>query len=531
MEDSTLTRIKFLLSRGELKNAVILLSTAELTSPDLEDAYVMLGDFSNKSKDFEGAEKYYSLAIESSKTIHRISALKELVRMRLRQGRLADAAKALSTHHDDVATDPLLMLFAARAFAELSDFPSAIRHVENAVESGGLKYKEELIQALRSIAKPIRPENADASEELATILKIHSAEPGSADLNRILGEVMAKILRFEEALKFLEIAYHSFPKGAKKIAVFDRMTAVTEASGLDLPQSISENLVQSPAIHKQFNVAAITNVFNETYNMGTWLDHYGRQVGIEKCIVLDHGSNDGSTDDLKGAGVVRLARGLEFNERHRMKLINDLANSLLGYYDAVIYSDCDEMIVADPDKYENLVDYAKQTKRPVSFALGLNVRHDPSKEADLTEELPILAQRTLVQFVSPMCKPLLIKDQVSWGGGFHCCQHPPDFDDLYLFHLRHADMARALSRLETTKQIKFAREGGGKHHRRDANELVERVYVRAKNFPVHEDFNFEEVSRQHALNCALTFSGRYAVQKTVNVPYFNRIPERFRAIF
>lgn len=56
---------------------------------------------------------------------------------------------------------------------------------------------------------------------------------------------------------------------------------------------------------------------------------------------------------------------------------------------------------------------------------------------------PVLEQRTLVQFVSPMCKPLLIRSPVSWGGGFHCCEHPPEFDDLYLFHLRHADMARA----------------------------------------------------------------------------------------
>lgn len=140
---------------------------------------------------------------------------------------------------------------------------------------------------------------------------------------------------------------------------------------------VKADAVASPALHKQFNVAAITNVYNETHNMPVWLKHYGKQVGIDKCIVLDHGSNDGSTEDLQGAGVVRLARGLEFNERNRMFLINNLANSLLGYYDAVIYSDCDEMLVADPDRYENLVDYARQMKRPVAFGLGLNVQHNP----------------------------------------------------------------------------------------------------------------------------------------------------------
>lgn len=291
-------------------------------------------------------------------------------------------------------------------------------------------------------------------------------------------------------------------------------------------------LIHAPALAKPFTVAVITNVYNERHNLPVWLGHYGRQVGSAQCIVLDHGSNDGSTDDLKGAGVIRLARGESYNERHRMTLITNLANSLLGYYDAVIYTDCDEMVVADPAKYENLVDYARQHDRPASFCIGFNLRHDPDSQPPLQDDAPVLMQRPLAQFVSAMCKPLLIRKPVSWGGGFHCCQHKPVFDDLYLFHLRHADMTRSLERLKVTRQIKFAREGGGKHQRRDDAEAM-KIFENVKKIPVEESFDMEPHLTKHLSFIGKSFSGRYSVQKGsigTMARYLNRIPERFRSV-
>jgi hypothetical protein len=53
---------------------------------------------------------------------------------------------------------------------------------------------------------------------------------------------------------------------------------------------------------------------------------------------------------------------------------------------------------------------------------------------------PILGvQCHWVQAHSPMNKPAMTRVALDWGLGFHFCDQPPQFDDLYLFHLKHAD--------------------------------------------------------------------------------------------
>jgi hypothetical protein len=55
-------------------------------------------------------------------------------------------------------------------------------------------------------------------------------------------------------------------------------------------------------------LAAITMVYNEPDYMDIWCRHYARQVGAENCYVIDHVSDDGTTDGLGDVNVTRLAR-------------------------------------------------------------------------------------------------------------------------------------------------------------------------------------------------------------------------------
>jgi hypothetical protein len=278
-------------------------------------------------------------------------------------------------------------------------------------------------------------------------------------------------------------------------------------------------------------VCAITNVFNEKRNLPVWLGHYGRQLGYENCIILDHGSDDGSTNDLKGAGRVYLPRRTKFNEDDRIQLITELANNLLNYYDAVLYTDCDEMLVADPRIHANLVSYCEQMTRPVAHAIGLNVRHNIQAEPPLDNDRPILEQRTTAQFVGSMCKPLIIKEPVSWGGGFHCCMTPPSFDDLYLFHLRYVDKDWALERLAVTRQIKFARDGAATHQQRADDELISASFGGIHRFKVDENFDLSAEIKQHLDGVQKGRSGRYVTKPFVFGRILHRIPVKFRSIF
>ncbi|MFO1068244.1 MAG: glycosyltransferase family 2 protein [Geminicoccaceae bacterium] len=274
-------------------------------------------------------------------------------------------------------------------------------------------------------------------------------------------------------------------------------------------------------------VCAITMVYNEFFSLPVWLRHYGRQVGAQNLIVLDNGSDDGSTADLGAAGHILLPRGAAFNEAHRMKLITELANNLLNYFDAVIYTDCDEMLVADPAYYADLSDYCEQMTLPVAHAIGLNIRQNIKSEGSLDLSQPILRQRRCVQFVSPMCKPLIIRKPVSWGGGFHCCEHMPTYGHLYLFHLRHADLEFSLRRLAITREITFARAGAATHQKQDFVEMVKRSFGNVHNLSIREDWDFSELLAAAIANTKLSFTERYHISPRVQSNYLFRVPERF----
>ena len=99
-------------------------------------------------------------------------------------------------------------------------------------------------------------------------------------------------------------------------------------------------------------VAALTMMYNEPVWASVWARHYAREVGAENCFVLDHGSTDGSTAGL-GVGVERLSRST-LDEDARAALISDRVAGLLRRYDAVVHSDADELLVAEPGRFADV---------------------------------------------------------------------------------------------------------------------------------------------------------------------------------
>jgi hypothetical protein len=276
-------------------------------------------------------------------------------------------------------------------------------------------------------------------------------------------------------------------------------------------------------------VCAVTNVFNEAFNLPIWLRHYGAQVGIENCLVVDHGSNDGSTADLGGAGVIRLPRS-PFNDHKRARMIAGLVGSLLPAYDAMLYSDCDELLVADPAKYANLVAFCEAFEGKAATAIGLNVIHHLGLHNPIRLDRPLLGQRSLVQFVSPMCKTLLTKVPITWTGGFHASSQPVRFDDLYLFHIRWIDLGESIKRLATTRAIEFSDDRAGLHQRADYMRFVE-IFQRMANLPVSENFDLADLLNRVRAAAALNDAGVYALKPDVRSEGLLRVPERFLSVF
>jgi hypothetical protein len=215
-------------------------------------------------------------------------------------------------------------------------------------------------------------------------------------------------------------------------------------------------MVQRKAIMK---VAAITMAYNEVSFLPIWARHYSAQVGASHCYVVDHGSDDGSTDNLGPINRIKIPRSPQ-DDGKRAKFVSEFCESLLNWYDWVLYTDTDEIVIADPARSKNLIEYCKTCSLDTVTAYGFNVLQVLG-EHPFSEDLPVLTQRSWMQFSSPMSKPTLTRTPIKWTAGFHVADADIQHDDLYLFHLRWFDLDISARRLARTRSQAWQYEDAG----------------------------------------------------------------------
>ncbi|WP_372733808.1 glycosyltransferase family 2 protein [Nocardioides sp.] len=192
------------------------------------------------------------------------------------------------------------------------------------------------------------------------------------------------------------------------------------------------------------SVGVITMARDEGPMLRHWVEHYADQVGAEHVLVIDDNSSDGSTDDL-GCPVIRIPqlrkRGFEPS---RMGLLAGISAGLLEAYDAMLFTDADEFVVADPARHESLRHFAAaRAGREAVGVMGLNLIHDTSREPALDFDRPLLQQRTLAKFMPLMCKPALKWVPAAWAHASHGILCPFEVDpELFMFHFKFADRGR-----------------------------------------------------------------------------------------
>jgi hypothetical protein len=203
-------------------------------------------------------------------------------------------------------------------------------------------------------------------------------------------------------------------------------------------------------------IAIVTMAYNERVNLPIWMRHYTGHCPGATLFVIDHGSDDGSTRGLTGVNLVPLPR-TPFDDQTRVEIVADFQHALLRVYDVVIYTDCDEMLVADPRKHESLAAFLATADSDAIAPIGLNVQHLPGIEAPIDLNAPVLGQRRYVRFASGMCKPSIARVPLSWTPGFHWCDRMPDYrTDLFQFHLKWMDKGTSLGRLHLTRGMMWS---------------------------------------------------------------------------
>jgi hypothetical protein len=219
--------------------------------------------------------------------------------------------------------------------------------------------------------------------------------------------------------------------------VRDLLRRRTSPSDADEPQ-------EAPAERdpdEPLRIAALTFCRDEGRMLPLWVRYYGGQLGVDNLYVVDDNSEDGSTDDLP-CDVLHIPpiRGGRFNTT-RMAMVGNLGRSLLQLYDVVMFTDTDEFVVPDPDRYAGLRTYVEsQSGLNAVGSLGFNVVHAVDSEPRLDLEQPLLGQRRLAKFLPLMCKPAIKWVPEHWSSGTHGVRTPYRVDpDLWMFHMKFGD--------------------------------------------------------------------------------------------
>lgn len=224
-------------------------------------------------------------------------------------------------------------------------------------------------------------------------------------------------------------------------------------------------------------IAAITQVKDEAVLLPIWLRHYGGQVGYRNLFVIDDRSSDGSTTQLNIGGVFR--RDLRpFDEIERALEISLFVQELLRFYDWVIYTDVDELLILDPVLSLPLSDYLQRMSGNHLNAVGINLLQHPNGEGDYTSDSPVLTQRKFGALARGYFKQLVHRAPARFAAGFHWTNRSRNYaPGLYLLHLAFFDRETTRKRWMVRNKIQWSEAameaGHGAQFRVPGDEFVE----------------------------------------------------------
>lgn len=270
-------------------------------------------------------------------------------------------------------------------------------------------------------------------------------------------------------------------------------------------------------------IAALTFVYNEAVNLPIWRSYYGGQFGDENLFIIDRASDDGSTDDMGAATVLRLPH-TPFDDTKKAACMSAFQAGLLTHYDAVVCGDCDEIVVADPEIYSGLVEYVSKMDGDYATCCGVDVLHVIDREGPIDMSRPILSQRSFGRFQSVGCKTLMTRIPIKWVPGLHACDKRPAIDPhLINFHLKWMDYGLAVNR-QTINQTAAWSDAAlaarhGAHHRYGLGQFVREGFLDSVNAAA----NHPAASFRDLLGTIDTMNAGDQTE----VARFVEIPERF----
>jgi hypothetical protein len=184
-------------------------------------------------------------------------------------------------------------------------------------------------------------------------------------------------------------------------------------------------------------VLVVTDAISTGAYFPAWYAYYIHEFGAENIHVFTYPEHREEFSAYLLGGIHVLEEG--YDDDVRMKAITAFVETQLQWHDAVIRVDVDEFILADPDKFPNLLSYLKTWNGSHLTAYGFDVIQSLDEpEIDLTK--PLLEQRRFAYALNAMNKTCVARVPLKWSRGFHYCSLPPCFGELFLLHMKRADI-------------------------------------------------------------------------------------------
>jgi len=198
-------------------------------------------------------------------------------------------------------------------------------------------------------------------------------------------------------------------------------------------------------IHKK--TCLLADACSPDFMFPLWRRYYGGLFGDDNLHILTYVGRKALFDNC-GVKVIGLERA--YDDKLRAEVISNLVGMLLRQYNVVLRCDIDEFIVPLAGKYRDLADFVDRNDLPYVTARGTDVIEMPG-DLPLDLDIPVLPQRSHGLRATALYKTCLTTVPLVWGGGFHGMNLPPVLDDLYLFHLKWADLRRLIAWHETMR--------------------------------------------------------------------------------
>jgi hypothetical protein len=195
--------------------------------------------------------------------------------------------------------------------------------------------------------------------------------------------------------------------------------------------------------------AVFTIVKNENYFLPIWIKHYKKYFNESDMYILDHQSNDGSTDNLS-VNVVPVTNELAFDHQWLVDTVQNYQKKLLEEYECVVFAESDELLYSIEKPLNDIIeDFINDPTQDYITCHGYEIiQMENEKSLSLNDE--IFKNRNYWFKHTGYSKTLISKIPLNWVWGFHHTSgKEKNFTlGLHMAHLHRVDFEMMLKRHE-----------------------------------------------------------------------------------